>query len=106
MRPSVRFELGGGSWVAERDSVGFIGETDLGPVEFLITSEALAQMLDPEFESLDRETALETFIEFEPISTALPKGVRQASGWRAAAHDHSGRRRRLTSLSNSGAAIT
>ena len=39
--------------------------TDLGPVEFLITSEALAQLLNPEFESLDRETALETFVEFE-----------------------------------------
>ena len=65
MRPSVRFQLDGGSWVAERDIVGFAGETDLGPVEFLITSEALAQLLNPEFESLDRETALETFIEFE-----------------------------------------
>ena len=65
MRPSVRFELGGGSWVAERDSVCFTGETDLGPVEFLITSEALAQLLDPECESLDRETALETFVDFE-----------------------------------------
>ena len=65
VRPSVRFELGGGSWVAERDSVGFTGETDLGPVDFLITSEALAQLLNPEFESLDRETALETFVEFE-----------------------------------------
>ena len=41
VRPSVRFELDGGSWVGERDSVGFTGETDLGPVEFLITSEAL-----------------------------------------------------------------
>ena len=65
MRPSVRFELDGGSWVGERDSVGFTGETDLGPVEFLITSEALAQLLNPEFEGLDRETAMETFVEFE-----------------------------------------
>ena len=65
VRPSVRFELDGGSWVGKRDSVGFTGETDLGPVEFLITSEALAQLLNPEFESLDRETALETFVEFE-----------------------------------------
>ena len=48
-----------------RDSVGFTGTTDLGPVEFLITSAALAQLLNPEFESLDRETALETFVEFE-----------------------------------------
>ena len=65
VRPSVRFKLDGGAWVGERDSVGFTGETDLGPVEFLITSEALAQLLNPEFESLDRETALETFVEFE-----------------------------------------
>lgn len=65
VRPSVRFELDGGSWVRERDSVGFTGTTDLGLVEFLITSEALAQLLNPEFESLDRETALETFVEFE-----------------------------------------
>ena len=52
-------------WVAERDSVGFIGETNLGPAKFLMTSEALAQMLDPEFESLDRVTALETFVDLE-----------------------------------------
>ena len=64
VRPSVRFELDGGSWVGERDSVGFTGETDLGPVEFLITSEALAQQLNPEFESLDRETAL--FLDAHP----------------------------------------
>ncbi len=65
VRPSVRFQVDGGSWVEERQSVGFTGETDLGPVEFLITAEALAQMLNPDFDALDRETALETFLEFE-----------------------------------------
>jgi hypothetical protein len=64
-RPSVRFELTGGSWVEERESVGFTGKTDLGPVEFLITSEALAQLLNPDFDSIDREMALEVFVEFE-----------------------------------------
>lgn len=64
-RPSVRFELNGGTWVPERDSVGFTGETDLGPVDFLVTSEALAQMLDPNLDGVDRDTAVETFIEFE-----------------------------------------
>jgi hypothetical protein len=62
---SVRFESGDWDWVAERDSVAFMGTTDLGPVEFLITSEALAEMLDPELDGIDRETAIETFIEFE-----------------------------------------
>jgi hypothetical protein len=64
-KPSVSFELGDGYWVAERDSVGFTGTTDLGLVEFLITSEALAQLLDPELDSIDRETAIEVFIEHE-----------------------------------------
>ena len=31
-KPSVTFELGGGYWVAERQSVGFEGLTALGPV--------------------------------------------------------------------------
>ncbi|MBD8548288.1 hypothetical protein [Sphingomonas sp. CFBP 8760] len=64
-RRSVRFELGGNYWVPDRDSVGFVGTTDLGEVEFLITSAALAQMLNPDFEILDVETALEVFAEFE-----------------------------------------
>ena len=63
--PSVRFEMGDWRWVAERESVGFTGSTNLGLVEFLITSEALRQLLDPDRDTLDRETALEVFIEFE-----------------------------------------
>lgn len=62
---SVRFERGDGYWVAERDSIGFIGTTDFGPVEFLKTSEALAEMLNPELQGIDPETAVEVFIEFE-----------------------------------------
>ena len=64
-KSSVRFERGDGYWVAERDSIGFTGTTDFGPVEFLITSEALAEMLNPELEGIDPETAVEVFIEFE-----------------------------------------
>ncbi len=64
-KPSVRFERGDAYWVPERDSVGFVGMTDLGPVEFLITSEALAEMLDATVNGIDYETALETFVEFE-----------------------------------------
>jgi hypothetical protein len=64
-RSSVRFKQGDGYWVAERDSVGFSGQTDLGPVEFLITSEALAYMLNPDLDVIDSEAAVETFIEFE-----------------------------------------
>lgn len=64
-RTSVRFERGDGYWVAERDSVGFVGQTDLGPVEFLITAEALANMLNPDLDGIDSETAIETFFEFE-----------------------------------------
>ncbi|WP_174297528.1 DUF1488 family protein [Sphingomonas bacterium] len=63
--PSVRFEMGDWYWVAERGSVGFTGTTNLGLVEFLITTEALTQLLDPNRDTLDRETALEVFIEFE-----------------------------------------
>ncbi len=62
---SVRFELGNHYWVHERESVGFIGTTDFGDVEFLITSAALAQMIDPDFDVIDADTAIETFIEFE-----------------------------------------
>jgi len=65
VKSSVRFERGDGYWVAERDSIGFIGTTDLGPVEFLITSEALTEMLNPALEGIDPETAVEVFIVFE-----------------------------------------
>lgn len=64
-QPSVRFELGDYEWVAERESVGFVGTTNLGEVEFLITSDALAELLNPALDGLDPETALETFVEFE-----------------------------------------
>jgi len=64
-RPSVAFESSGGCWVAERQSVGFSGATDLGPVEFLITREALEEMLDPDLEGVDGDYALEIFSEFE-----------------------------------------
>jgi hypothetical protein len=62
---SVRFERGDGYWVPDRDSVGFTGTTDFGLVEFLITSEALAELLDPDLAGIDRETAIEAFIDFE-----------------------------------------
>jgi hypothetical protein len=62
---SVRFELGEWEWVPERGCVGFVGHTDLGDVEFLITSEALIELLNPDLEAIDPETAIETFIEFE-----------------------------------------
>lgn len=62
---SVNFELEGGYWVPDRQSVGFTGMTQFGPVEFLITSEALAELLNPELDGIDSEFALEIFIEFE-----------------------------------------
>ena len=62
---SIRFDLGNYGWVGERESVGFVGETEHGPVEFLITSEALIELLNPELDGIDEDTALETFIEFE-----------------------------------------
>jgi len=65
VKSSVRFDRGDGYWVAERDSIGFTGTTDLGPVEFLITIEALSEMLNPALEGVDAETAVEVFIEFE-----------------------------------------
>jgi len=64
-QPSVTFEPGGGHWVAERQSVGFTGMTALGPVDFLITSEALEQMLDPDLDGIDGDYALEIFCAFE-----------------------------------------
>jgi hypothetical protein len=63
--PSVRFELGDADWIGERDSVGFAGLTALGPVDFLITRDALAYLLNPDLDEIDRETAMETFFEFE-----------------------------------------
>jgi hypothetical protein len=64
-RPSVQFEPGDAEWVAERSSVGFGGRTDLGPVEFLITRDALAYLRNPDLDDIDSETAIETFLEFE-----------------------------------------
>ena len=62
---SVNFELDGGYWVPDRQSVGFTGMTQFGPVEFLITSEALAEILKPDLNGIDSEFALEIFLEFE-----------------------------------------
>jgi len=64
-RASVRFEGGDGHWVAERDSVGFVGNTDLGDVEFLVTADALAELRDPDLDGIDAETAMEAFDEYE-----------------------------------------
>jgi hypothetical protein len=64
-KPSVIFEQDGGYWVTERECVGFMGQTALGTVEFLITSEALAEMLNTDLEGIDSETALEVYIEYE-----------------------------------------
>ena len=63
--PTIMFELGTGYWVPERESVGFPGVTAMGEVEFLITSEALAYLVNPELDLIDSEMALEAFIEFE-----------------------------------------
>ena len=62
---TIRFELTDGSWVPERESVGFLGKTETGSVEFLITCEAPAHMVNPELDAIDRDMALEAFIEFE-----------------------------------------
>lgn len=62
---SIRFELGEYEWLAERNGVLFLGHTDLGVVEFLITGEALVELLNPELDGLDSDTAIETYIEFE-----------------------------------------
>ncbi|MBD8678366.1 DUF1488 family protein [Sphingomonas sp. CFBP 13720] len=64
-RASVRFETRDYAWVAERDSVGFMGMTDFGEVEFLITADALAELHDPELDGIDPETAMEVFVERE-----------------------------------------
>jgi Protein of unknown function (DUF1488) len=64
-QPSVQFERGDAEWVAERDSVGFPGLTALGAVDFLITRDALAYLLNPNLDEIDSETAIETFFEFE-----------------------------------------
>lgn len=62
---SMRFELGQHEWMAERQGVLFLGHTDLGPVEFLITADALVELLNPDMDRIDPETALETFVECE-----------------------------------------
>ncbi|MDO6414110.1 DUF1488 family protein [Sphingomonas sp. BIUV-7] len=65
MAVSVRFEAGDWQWLPEREGMLFVGETGMGLVEFLITIEALAELFDPTVEAIDRETAIETFIEYE-----------------------------------------
>ena len=62
---SVRFERGDYEWLAERNGILFLGHAALGMVEFLITSEALAEFLSPDLEGIDSETAIETYVEFE-----------------------------------------
>lgn len=65
VRARVRFMPSGGLWMKERGAVWFSGETDLGTVEILITTKALIQLLNPGLTTLDRDAALETFVEFE-----------------------------------------
>lgn len=79
---SVRFEHGDGRWIAERDSVGFVGVTDFGEVEFLITADALAELLDPSLDGIDSETALETFEEYREAihRIALREFVKRLGG--------------------------
>ncbi len=81
-RPSVRFAGGNGVWIAQRDSVGFVGVTDLGDVEFLITADALAEMIDPDLDGIDPETALEAFDEHEDDihAIALREFVKRLGG--------------------------
>ncbi|RZM35192.1 MAG: DUF1488 family protein [Sphingomonas sp.] len=63
---SVRFERGEYEWLAERNGILFLGHTDLGIVEFLITGEALVELVNPDLDGIDRDTAIDTFLEFEP----------------------------------------
>lgn len=58
VRGSVRFMLDSGLWMEERDAVWFSGETELGTVEFLITTKALIELLNPGLTALDRDSAL------------------------------------------------
>lgn len=62
---SVRFEPGDYEWLAERNGLMFLGYTNLGMVEFLITSDALAEFTNPDLDGIDSDTALETYGEFE-----------------------------------------
>lgn len=64
-KASITFERGGSSWIPDRQSVSFMGVSALGPVEFLITREALEQLLNPDLDGIDGEYALEIFSEFE-----------------------------------------
>jgi hypothetical protein len=64
-QPSVRFAGGDAEWIPERESVGFVGTTEFGEVPFLITADALAELLNPDLPGIDAETAVEVFFEFE-----------------------------------------
>ena len=76
--PSIHFERTGGYWVSERKSVGFSGETEIGPVEFLITSEALAYLVSPSLDAIGRAVR-------PPLTSSLPmQGGPDASGTTAA----------------------
>lgn len=77
--PRVRFPRSGGQWVGERDGVGFTGETDLVPVKFLVTSEALAQMLSPALGPIDSEMALKSSLSSRPIYSG-PRSASSSSG--------------------------
>lgn len=71
---SVHFTLGVWERVTERESVGLVGETDLGVADLLITSEAPAELLNLELLLIDRKTAIETFVDFEEH---IPRVVRR-----------------------------
>lgn len=85
--PSVWFGMGDCHWIAERESIGFIGTIKHGTVEFLITSGTLVQLLDPDRETLDPQPVTQTPLPASQLRTLvhLAKGAFQTfaplSGW-------------------------
>lgn len=61
----IHFQPGGARWVHERNGIVFRGMADGKAVDFLITSEALAQLSKGRAGHLGREDALRIFQAFE-----------------------------------------
>jgi hypothetical protein len=62
---TIRFQSGTARWVHERNGVIFHGIADGRTVDFLITSEALAQLEKGRAGHLGRDEALRVFRAFE-----------------------------------------
>lgn len=62
---TLQFQMGHGRWDRATDSFAFSALAGSEKIDFVVTNEALAHLLDPDRGHISPELAVETFFEFE-----------------------------------------